>query len=178
MELDDAYLGGERTGGKVGRGSENKIPFVAAVETTKNGQPKFIRLDLVTSFKKEDIANWANGALGASAMVVSDGLWCFRAVTAAPGVTHEAHITGHGKKAAMHPQFRWVNTILGNLKTAMSGTYHAIGFSKYAARYLAEFQYRFNRRFRLAAMLPRLLRAAAVTKPQPLRCLRLSEVCS
>ena len=34
VEIDDAYLGGERTGGKVGRGSENKVPFVAAVQTT------------------------------------------------------------------------------------------------------------------------------------------------
>ena len=31
VEIDDAYLGGERSGGKPGRGSENKIPFVAAV---------------------------------------------------------------------------------------------------------------------------------------------------
>ena len=30
VQVDDAYLGGERTGGKVGRGSENKVPFVAA----------------------------------------------------------------------------------------------------------------------------------------------------
>ena len=32
IDLDDAYLGGERPG-KRGRGSENKIPFLAAVET-------------------------------------------------------------------------------------------------------------------------------------------------
>jgi ribosomal protein L37AE/L43A len=31
VEIDDAYLGGERSGGKTGRGSENKVPFVAAV---------------------------------------------------------------------------------------------------------------------------------------------------
>jgi hypothetical protein len=31
VQVDDAYLGGERTGGKAGRGSENKVPFVAAV---------------------------------------------------------------------------------------------------------------------------------------------------
>jgi transposase-like protein len=31
VQVDDAYLGGERSGGKVGRGSENKVPFVAAV---------------------------------------------------------------------------------------------------------------------------------------------------
>ena len=56
-----------------------------------------------------------------------------------------------------------INTILGNLKTAMTGTYHAIKFAKYAHRYLAEVQYRFNRRYDLRAILPRLVRAAAVT---------------
>ena len=39
VEIDDAYLGGERSGGKVGRGSENKIPIIAAVQTTPDGQP-------------------------------------------------------------------------------------------------------------------------------------------
>ena len=39
VEIDDAYLGGERSGGKSGRGSENKVPFVAAVQTTEDGKP-------------------------------------------------------------------------------------------------------------------------------------------
>ena len=54
--------------------------------------------------------------------------------------------------------------MLGNLKTAMTGTYHAIKFAKYAKyahRYLAEVQYRLNRRYDLRAILPRLARAAA-----------------
>ena len=33
VEIDDAYLGGELPGGKVGRGSESKVPFIAAVQT-------------------------------------------------------------------------------------------------------------------------------------------------
>ncbi|MFT4196174.1 MAG: IS1595 family transposase, partial [Ottowia sp.] len=37
--------------------------------------------------------------------------------------------------------------------------------------------YRFNRRFDLPAMLPRLLRALATTPALPLKVLRLSEVC-
>jgi hypothetical protein len=46
-------------------------------------------------------------------------------------------------------------TLLGNLKTAMAGTYHAFDFTKYAHRYLAEFQYRFNRRFDMKAEIAR-----------------------
>ena len=37
VEIDDAYLGGEHSGGKHGRGSENKVPFIAAVQTTDSG---------------------------------------------------------------------------------------------------------------------------------------------
>ena len=33
VELDDAYLGGERSGGKRGRGVPDNMPFVAALET-------------------------------------------------------------------------------------------------------------------------------------------------
>ena len=39
VEVDDAYLGGERPGGKRGRGAAGKQPFVAAVETTPSAGP-------------------------------------------------------------------------------------------------------------------------------------------
>ena len=52
-------------------------------------------------------------------------------------------VTGGGKAAVERPECRWVNTILGNIKSALRGTYHAIR-PKYAQRYLAEFEYRFN----------------------------------
>ena len=74
------------------------------------------------------------------------------------------------------PSFNWVNTLLGNLKTSITGVYHAFDFAKYARRYLAEAQYRFNRRFKLDQMLPRLLRACALTCPWPEPALRFVEV--
>ena len=37
VQIDDAYLGGERCGGKPGRGSENKVPIVAAVSVNEAG---------------------------------------------------------------------------------------------------------------------------------------------
>jgi hypothetical protein len=69
-----------------------------------------------------------------------------------------------------------VNIVLGNLKTAINGTYHALDFSKYGHRYLAEAAYCFSRRFDLAAIPARLLRAAAVTAPRPELRLRLAEI--
>ena len=74
------------------------------------------------------------------------------------------------------PQFWAVNTVLGNLKMALTGTYHAFDFLKYAHRYFGEAQYRFNRRFDLRSILPRLLRAACVTAAKTRSTIRAAEV--
>ena len=39
VEIDDAYWGGKKKGGKRGRGSENKTPFLAAVEKNADNHP-------------------------------------------------------------------------------------------------------------------------------------------
>ena len=66
--------------------------------------------------------------------------------------------------------------MLGNLKTSLSGAYHAFKFAKYAKRYLAAFTYRFNRRFHLEMLPTRLLIAAASIGPRPESWLRMAEV--
>ena len=66
---------------------------------------------------------------------------------------------------------------LGNLKTAITGTYHAFAFAKYAHRYLAEFQFRFNRRFNMRTILHRLLRSMLQAPPAPEHAIRLAEAC-
>ncbi|MBL8393490.1 MAG: transposase, partial [Candidatus Accumulibacter sp.] len=63
--------------------------------------------------------------------------------------------------------FKWVNTVLGNLKTSFSGCYHALAFRKYGAQYFAAFTYRFNRRFDLRTLNERLLVAALACVPWP-----------
>ena len=174
VEIDDAYLGGEHAG-TPGRGSENKVPFVAAVQTTADGKPQKVCFKAMR-FTKAGIGGWARRVLAPEAEVYSDALPSMKAGLAAEVLNYHAILTGSGRKAVLHPEFRCVNTVLGNLKTAISGTYHAFNFAKYADRYLAEVQYRFNRRFDLSVILRRLLRAAATTRPYPVPVLRMSEV--
>jgi transposase-like protein len=172
VEIDDAYLGGERAGTR-GRGSPNKIPFIMAVSTVDERKPHQVVLHCAP-FTSEAMRDWANASLAADTEAVSDGLPAFRALREEIA-SHQAIVTGSGRASAEHPEFRWVNIMLGNLKTAISGTYHAFKFGKYAPRYLADFQYRFNRRYNLRSILPRLLRAAATTAPWPERRLTLAE---
>ena len=174
IEADDAYLGGQRVGGKPGRGSENKVAFVAAVQTTESGQAVVMCLSR-RPFTKQSIEDFAAKSVVAPATLVTDGLGCFTAVRGM-GIRHEQHITGGGALSAKHPSFVAVNTALGNLKTALAGTYHAFAFDKYAHRYLGQVQYLFNRRFDLRTILGRLARVTTLARPCPLRAVRAAEL--
>lgn len=174
IELDDAFWGGERHGGRRGRGAPHKTPLFAAVQTTADGKPVFMKLSKVRAFRKYIMRNWGRRYLHSDSEVVSDGLACFGVVTEL-GCSHHPIITGGGYKSAEHPSFRWVNTVLGNVKNALHGTYHAIR-PKHLPRYLAEFNYRFNRRYHLEQLVPRLVSVAVRTPPMPERLLTLAEV--
>ena len=172
VEMDDAYLGGQRSGGKRGRGAPGKTPFVAAVSTTPEGKPKQVKLRRVKRFTKKAIKALAEKTLDPGAQVYTDGLNCFTGIAAA-GATHLPMRVGRLLNPAKMPRFKWVNTVLGNIKSAITGTYRAV--RSHAGRTLAEFEYRFNRRFDLASMIPRLTYAAVRTPPMPYRLLILTE---
>ncbi len=77
-----------------------------------------------------------------------------------------------GERAAVEKdEFYWVSTALGSLKTALRSSCHPFD-AKYAQRCLAEFEYRFNRRCRLADRVPRLAFVALRTPPMPERLLK------
>ena len=119
VEVDDAYLGGEHPGGKRGRGSENKVAFIAAVET-QQGRPRWVRFDRVATFSSATAKAWAEHALAPGCETASDGLQPFRAL--ASHSTHERIVTGRceerdlarlplGQHAAGQPQDRAVGDL-------------------------------------------------------------------
>jgi transposase-like protein len=173
IQLDDAYWGGKKRDGVRGRGATGKIPFVAAVSVNEKGHPQAMRFSQVESFTKDAITSWAKKHLDPESIVVSDGLRCFTAIRDA-GIKHSAIITGGGPKSVDIPEFKWVNTIIGNVKNALHGTFHAIS-KRHFPLYLAEFCYRFNRRYDLKQLIPRFGYIAVRTPPMPQRLLTLAE---
>lgn len=182
VQIDDAYLGGERNGGEPGRGSENKQAFVIVVQTDAALEhPTYAVIEPARSFDNTSIKDWQARHLAPDAEVYSDGLFCFRRFVDA-GHAHTVLETGGGRAACEVKGARWVNVLLGNVKRAISGSYdqrksprdHAIRQGKYARMYLAEAAYRFNRRFDLRAILPRLARAMMLCKFHPEPVLRMA----
>ena len=135
VQMDDAYLGGELSGGTAGRGSENKVPFVAAVSLNEMGHPVDVKLTKAAGFTLDAIKEWASLHLAPGTVVTSDGLGCFAAVSDA-GCVHMPTVVGYRMPRDL-PKFAWVNTVLGHLKTTLAGAHHAFDYRRYAAHYLA-----------------------------------------
>ena len=57
---------------------------------------------------------------------MTDGLGCWSALDEA-ACSHQAIRTGSGRQAARRASFKWVNTTLGNIKSAITGTYENAG---------------------------------------------------
>jgi ISXO2-like transposase domain len=175
IEMDDVIYGGEKhahDGGKRGRGWPNNVPFVAAVQTNDAGHPQRLLLHVVKTHDGEAIEAMAIAHLEPTARVVSDGLGFFRAVTPI-GCKHEPIIAAKTGWSEKIPAFRWVNTVVGNLKTAMVGTMKHVA-KRHVQRYFAEFQYRFNRRVDLPPMLDRLASVATNAAPRPRKMLKIA----
>lgn len=170
---DDAYLGGVTAGGKRGRGAKKAGLFMAAVEVDESSAVRYVRFDRLQSMSGSDIKTWAIKALQRDCHLVTDGYSSLLAAVPVIAI-HDPRVVSPGKSSEMDC-FRWVNTIISNTKTAMKGTYHGFKVSKYARSYLAEIQYRFNRRFNLESLVPRLLYACVQNDPRDQKWIRAAE---
>jgi len=173
VQLDDSYWGGKKRDGQRGRGATGKIPFIAAVSTDIEGNPFQMRFSQVDSFTKAAVKSWAQLHLHPNSLLISDKLKCF-GVLRESGWTHLSIKAGKGPDSVKIPEFKWVNTLIANVKRSLHGTFHAIS-EHHFHRYLAEFCYRFNRRFNLAELIPRFVYVALRTPPMPQRLLKLAE---
>lgn len=100
-QIEDAYLGGERNGGKAGRGSEIKVPIVAAVSLHDARHSVHVKLATVRTFSfAAAIADWTKVALAKACEVISDGLVCFRAVAEVGCVHQPVIVKGRHPKVA------------------------------------------------------------------------------
>lgn len=110
------------------------------------------------------LTEWITCRLHPDAEVFSDGLGAFRAACELDHA-HTVMQANSPREGCEVEGARWVNSVMGNIKRFLDGTYHAFAFFKDAKLYLAEASWRFDR----AALLPRLLVAA-------LRCSAWSEL--
>jgi transposase-like protein len=161
VEVDECYVGGTAEGtGSVGRGAAHKTAVGVAVELTPAGKPGRVALDTLPSVDGHSLRKFAEQSIAKGSTLRTDGWGAYKPVAKA-GYQHKAVVTGSGPQAVQ--KFPWLHTFIGNLKRMILGTYHSVS-PKHLARYLAEFAYRANRRWREASLFDRLLVAAVNDK--------------
>ena len=125
------------------------------------------KLPPVRGFRKHEITRGAKRWLTSGAEVVTEGLGCWSMLAEAEYGHHEIR-TGSGRQAARMAPFKWVNTTLGRIKIAITGTYRKLS-PDLAERCLASFVWCYNRRYKLETMIPRFDQSAARINPTPYR---------
>lgn len=167
IEVDEGYVGGQEHGEqRKGRGARSKAVVAVAVEHSPGGRPGrppvpgFAALAVLPNAGSKSLTGFLNAKLKRGSHVRTDawnGYWHVRE----NGFEHTA-IDLSKQDQPPHTLFPWVHITLSNLKRFLLGTHHQVE-NKHLKRYVAEFNYRLNRRTMDQDLLPRLLRAAIST---------------
>lgn len=165
VEADEAYVGApHETGRRGGRAFGRKTLVGAVVERRRErGQ---LRLDVLVSHSfEDDLGPFVRGAVeGRRVTVFTDGLDGYRPL-AAQGVRHERWVVGADRSRAVR-FFPWTHAVFSNLKSWLRGTFHGVS-PKHLRRYLDEFTYRFNERWREHELARLILERALASPPLP-----------
>lgn len=157
VEMDETFLGPQKRGVR-GRGAKGKAKIVIAVES-EGDRPGFAVMKRVQAVNPEQILGVSRDKVARNSTIKTDG-WFAYSVLGSNGFVHEPHVISKDKKALK--QLRWVHVMAANLKGNIRGIYHGVS-EKHLDRYLAEFSYRFNRRWWGAQLFNRALAACAAT---------------
>lgn len=157
VEVDEAYFGAPTRGKKRGRGTERTAVLVS-LAVSDEGHPRFARLHPIADVKRQTIEDVLEDQTDEATELQTDALSTYQ------GLTIRAHRWQKAYRADLSEAFRWLHTVISNAKAFLAGTYHGIG-PKHLSAYLAEYCYRFNRRFWQDQLFNRLLYASAHGDP-------------
>jgi hypothetical protein len=168
LQLDDAYVGGAKQGGKSGRGAPGKKAVVVLAQPGTKKKPGKVAFAVGEQVDRQLVRTVVERHVHGKATVVSDALASNRAAAGVEGVRHEA-VSSSADPLGAWAELATVHRHIANAKRFLVGTHHAIGLQN-AEVFLGEFAWRFNRRYERKAPLG-LLSRLVHTPPRPLQTL-------
>ena len=158
VELDEAYVGGRKSGGKRGRGAPGKTIVMGLIERGGN-----MKAEIIPDVKKDTLRKVVLDNVAPGSVVSTDELVSYGLLTG-DGYTHGT--VKHGAKEYSHYDYRTGNTFHVNtvegfwrlFKASVRSTHVQIS-GKHMQRYLDEFTFRTNNRQRVNGMFDLLVGA-------------------
>lgn len=160
IEMDEGFFEGHRK--KQGdalivkpvKELDRQVKAVVAVSTIpivigkrKDGRPiakpGYLKMNVVQSLSKIDIAYEATKMIDKNATVITDGKTSYRILK---GICNQHIAVIIADKTKVSKAFPWVHTAISNVKKKLLGLHHHVKDS-YLQNYLNEFCYKFNRRY-------------------------------
>lgn len=139
IEIDEAYIGGVKQGGKRGRGSENKILVAVAVEVNeyKTGR---VRIKIIDDASSGSLLSFVKEIAQDGSTIITDGWGGYNALSE-NGYVHKVNQKKDNDALLPH-----VHTMVSLLKRWLLGTLQGSCSKDYFSYYLDEYTFRYNRR--------------------------------
>ena len=162
VEIDEAFIGAPGKGGKRGRGADNKVLVVIAVEVNDNKIGR-IRMSIIECATSENLHDFIETTVEKGSKIISDG-WRGYCGIDGKGYSHETKSHKYEMEETLLPH---VHTIISLLKRWLLGTLQGSCSKEHMAYYLDEYTFRFNRRKSKSRgmLFYRLLQNAVQTTP-------------
>ena len=162
MEMDDAYFGERTVTGKRGRGAGGKSSVIIAVGTRvydNKIRPSFLKMEVTDNMKKQSVQSFVERNISDDSHIKTDKFKSYHWLN--NGAFEHEPIRIYNPKETLN-YLPWVHIMIGNIKGIIKGVHHGVS-PKHLGRFLCEFCYRFNRRFKENDMYTNLIRACANT---------------
>ncbi len=165
VQMDEILIGGKDSSRSKKPGKTSKTPFLMSVSETPLGKPRFLKLQELEEITNEYVIPAIELGVEPGSLLKTDGATNYVEASRRGYRVEQSPYNSQPEKTQEH--LRWINTIASNLKRFLISTYHGV-FPKYRHAYLAEFAYRFNRRYWPEQAFDRLLYACLHSEPKTL----------
>lgn len=165
VEVDESFVGGISTGGKRGRGAENKEIVVIAVEVHEPKGFGRIRMKRIDDASTDSLSAFIAEAVEPGSTILTDA-WKGYNELEKLGYKHiKTNLSDSGDPA--HVVMPGVHRIASLLKRWILGTHQGAVSKKYLDYYLDEYTFRFNRRSSMSRglLFYRLMQHAVTMQP-------------
>ncbi len=156
VEADEIFIGGKQSVRSRRASGTNKTPFLMMVEERTHGGPRFLSFDQLETLYEHHVVPALEKRVKKGSTLKSDGAGSYLKAKE-KGYEHDRVVVRKDPSKG-HEHLQWINLITSNLKRYLLSTHHGV-FPKYRKAFLAEFAYRFNRRFWPHQAFDRLLYA-------------------
>jgi transposase-like protein len=172
VQVDEIKLGSQSLENRRKLREDRHTRFLMGVQegATKN-YPRFVTFEELESYFKEDLLPLLEKRIAKGSRLKSDGNPTYAQAKGQGYKVHQVAFRTDREKAKKH--LKWIHWVSSNIKRGLVSTYHGC-FPKYRKAYLAEFAYRFNRRYWPREAFERLLFACLRGTSRTLKDIKMS----